>query len=109
MNNENIIQHSEKISDAMRKLDKLKVKTLIVTKNNNLLGTITDGDIRRFLLRDGSTGDSLENACNKDCSFISFEDYSKKKIDLRKYKDIKLIPVVKNKEVVDLIYFLQQE
>lgn len=104
MNNKNIIQHSKKISDAMSKLDKLKVKTLIVTKNNNLLGTITDGDIRRFFLKSGSIDDCVENACNKDCKYISFENFSKKNIDLKKYKDIKIIPVVKNKEVVNLIY-----
>ena len=46
-----LIDVSQNLSDAISKLEISDQKILLVTKNDNLLvGTITDGDIRRAIL-----------------------------------------------------------
>ena len=42
-----IIDYKSCLIDAIRKINKNKQKFLAVTKNKKLIGTITDGDIRR--------------------------------------------------------------
>ena len=48
----NIISENFNISDCILHIGKVKIKTLIVTnKNKKLLGTVSDGDIRRGILK----------------------------------------------------------
>ena len=42
----------------------MKKKILIVTKSNKLVGTITDGDLRRALLAKNSLSSNLKNVFN---------------------------------------------
>jgi CBS domain-containing protein len=50
------------IRNAMNKLDAIGLRTLIVAEENRLIGTLTDGDIRRFLLKGGKLEDALDAA-----------------------------------------------
>lgn len=52
------------IRDAMNQLDAIGLRTLIVAEENRLIGTLTDGDIRRFLLKGGKLEDALDAAVN---------------------------------------------
>lgn len=52
------------ICEAMKRLDILAPKVLFVTDGDRLLGSLTDGDIRRFLLRRGRLEDFTEQAAN---------------------------------------------
>lgn len=47
------IDHAATVRDAMRQLDHTSKKILFVTEGQRLCGTLTDGDIRRFLLSGG--------------------------------------------------------
>jgi len=40
--------------EAMKLLDKVAKKVLFITKNDRFAGTLTDGDIRRWILKKGS-------------------------------------------------------
>ncbi len=52
------IYESELIKTVLKKLDKTAEKVLLVVDDKEkLLGTITDGDIRRYIIK----GKSLEN------------------------------------------------
>jgi len=47
-----LIHLEETVEDALRKLDQNSLKLLLVTnERNDLLGTLSDGDIRRTLLK----------------------------------------------------------
>ena len=48
---DNIINKEITISDAIKILNSVEIKTLIIINNKKLLGTITDGDIRRGLIK----------------------------------------------------------
>ncbi len=54
------------IKDAMKKLDSVKPKILFVAKDGKLVGALTDGDIRRYLLAGGNVEESVDKACNKN-------------------------------------------
>ncbi len=59
-----IIRDSISICDAMRIIDKSDYKILFVTKDGKLYGTLTDGDIRRYLFNGGSLQGFAAEAAN---------------------------------------------
>ncbi len=59
-----IITRDTSVCDAMRVLDRSDVKILFVADEKKLIGTLTDGDIRRFLFNGGTLNDSAEKAAN---------------------------------------------
>lgn len=60
-----LIKKDQPIKDAMKKIDSTKPKILFVTENEKLIGALTDGDVRRYLLSGGKVDDPVEKACNK--------------------------------------------
>jgi len=98
---------SSTIKEAMKVIDKNSTGgALVVNENNELVGTITDGDIRRAMLKDFSINDGIENTYSKNYKFVT-EQHSKKKAKEYMFKNkIRQVPVVdKNKKLIDL-YFL---
>ena len=86
----------------------LGVKTLIISNNHNyLLGTISDGDIRKSLLNSNISKkkSSIKNIYNKNPYFVlednfSFTQIKKKFLNLK----IEFIPVVnKNKKLLRIL------
>lgn len=71
-----LIGKETKIKDAMKELDSLKPKILFIAEEGKLKGTLTDGDIRRYLLSGGNVGDSVYDACNRNPKRVahSFEE-----------------------------------
>ncbi len=109
-----ILIHKEKtIIDAIKQLNELRgISRLIlfVTDNNNqVIGSITDGDIRRALLKDNNTHRSIDSICNQQ---FFFETSEKQFIDLSIYrdKDIKILPILdNNKHMVRVIDLAKQQ
>lgn len=59
------IEKSKTIRDAMGYLDQTARKILFICENSILMGTLTDGDIRRHLLHGGSMDDEAILAANQ--------------------------------------------
>ena len=72
MNFKNILIADKKtIKDAMKQITKSKIKTLFVVDNNKrLLGSLTDGDIRRYLSDNNNLQNKINRAANKNPNFI---------------------------------------
>ena len=88
------------IKDAMKALNKSAEKCLVVIdKNQKLLGTLSDGDIRKSLLKGIILSNSIEQVYNSNCTYLtknSFKQKDAKRIFIENKFD--LIPVVdKNK------------
>lgn len=65
-----LINYSDKVRDGLESLNHKKIDTLIVlNKFKKVIGTTTDGDIRRYLLRGGGIDDNIEKACNKSFNY----------------------------------------
>ena len=59
------IDHAATVRDAMRQLDHTSKKILFVMEGQRLRGTLTDGDIRRFLLSGGKMDASAADAAHR--------------------------------------------
>lgn len=104
-----LINQEKTIKQAMKQLSQIGEKELFVVNNDNqLVGALSDGDIRKWILKDGNLDDNVDKAYNTDPKFI-FEDYDlenvkKMMIDLK----IESVPVV-NKEKRILGIFIWDE
>ena len=94
------------IRDTFKKLDKTALKVLLVVNGNNeLLGTVTDGDIRRYILSGQSLENDITKIYNRQPIYIKKEEFSPdmaKKIFIE--NKIELIPILDGgKKVIDFI------
>jgi dTDP-glucose pyrophosphorylase len=94
------------VKEALKKLNVSAEKVLlVVNKNLSLQGTITDGDIRRYILRGASLDSDIEDVYNKKPIYIKKKDYiidSVKKIFIK--NKIELIPILDEKnKVIDSV------
>ena len=100
------IHSSATIKEAMEALDKTAEKVLLVVdENESLIGSLTDGDIRRHILKDQNLIGTIENAYNRNPVFVFQEDFDPEKIKAVFLKNkIDVIPILdQNRKVVDFI------
>ena len=104
------IHQDQSLLEGLELLNKIlfiqKISRLIlfvVDDNESVVGSITDGDIRRALVKSKSLELKIGSICNPD---FLFEWQTDGYIDLAKYRkiDIKIIPILdSNKRLVDVI------
>ena len=99
---ENIIKASESLLNALKLLDEKGSRLLIVTDENmKLLGTFTDGDSRRMLLRNDSLSESIERGYNDNSVFMYQSDFTPgKAFDICQEKKIVGLPIINEQNVV---------
>jgi len=101
-----LVKTGATLKEALRKLDNTAEKTiLVVDDKNKLIGTISDGDLRRGLLADNDLNRTIEGVYNKKPKFVYDKYYSPDSVKkLLLDNKIELIPVLdKNDVVVDYI------
>tara|TARA_B100000900_G_scaffold125621_1_gene106004 strand:- start:704 stop:1750 length:1047 start_codon:yes stop_codon:yes gene_type:complete len=101
------IKPENTINSAIKKINLNSHGCLIVVDNNmRLLGTLSDGDIRKALLKKKKLKDKIQNIFFKKSIFVYRDNYSKnllKKLILK--KNYPIIPVIdKTKKVYDIFY-----
>ena len=98
MINNNTISDSATILDALKLLNDFTVigYTLFVTDySNRVIGTITDGDIRRRLIGGGALTDCVTTAMNREFSFYSSNDNERvESFHKIKQRGVKVIPIL---------------
>ena len=100
-----IINNNQSISKALRYLKKNGQKCLIISnEKRQLLGSLSDGDIRNYLLKNNNLKSNIINVYNKKPIFIFEDRLSKKKLlTLFSKYEVSLIPMVnKKKQIVDV-------
>ncbi|MEG1257320.1 nucleotidyltransferase family protein [Clostridium sp.] len=112
-NNELIISKSINVRETMKKIDETAKGILfVVDDKEKLCGAVTDGDIRRWILKNGSMEESIEKVMNNSPIYLEEKD-TDKSIKLMYDKSINAIPIVdKNQQVVEVKFFeinLQQK
>lgn len=99
------ILNTESIINAMRIIDQSVLQIgLIVDTNDNFIGTVTDGDIRRGILKGLPLEASIEEVTNKN-PFIIKPSEVVKFMTNKNHQKYRHIPVVDNHKIVDLIVF----
>ena len=101
------IDNGATIKEAMKVIDKnLTGGALVINEKNELVGTITDGDIRRAILRGSGINERIEGTYFKDFKFVTKEHSKKKAKEYMLSNKIRQVPVIdKDKKLTDL-YFL---
>lgn len=98
-----VIKDNFSISKAIRSINKNELRICFVVNNKNkLIGSITDGDIRRSLIKKISLNDNVKKICNIRPLYF----YQNEKINMKilKRNDITCIPIVnKRMNIVDVI------
>jgi arabinose-5-phosphate isomerase len=78
---------------------------LIVDKNNNLVGIITDGDLRRFINKGGSIDNSLaKDVMTKNPKVAEKHWYVLQALELMERYNITVLPVVENSKPIGIVH-----
>lgn len=111
----NIIPNNYTIHEALLRIDKMAVSGnvlfIVNPETNVLIGTLTDGDIRRGLLQGLNVNDCVVEVCNKHFKFLKYaEQWTKGKlIEEFKAAGIRLIPLLDDNmtliKIIDLNEF----
>jgi len=99
------IKKDTSIRQAIEKLDKTAKKILIVVEDNKLIGVVTDGDIRRWILKSGDLSSSVEMIMNINPIYLNKKNKTEANEIMKKY-GIEAIPLVNEyNEVIDIIFW----
>lgn len=92
-----IISDSVHIIDALRRLNELsgKTMTLFVTDSRGkMVGTLTDGDIRRGLLNGATTGSSVRDVMHRDFKWLDADCPDPETLRRFRLSGMRLIPLL---------------
>lgn len=111
---QNIIYGDLLIKDALQRLDTFTNKNtltlFVVNRKEELIGTLTDGDIRRALLKGASINNKIEDFMHPDFRFLTDGKFSLQEIKKFKKDEIYLVPKVdENKKIIRIINFAEKK
>lgn len=103
-----IIFEGSSIKEAIEVIDKTASQIALVVSKNKLVGVVTDGDIRRALLKGAKLNIKVKNIMQKKYKFLHYPATKNQALLFMKKETLKQIPVIdKNKKLIDL-YLLEK-
>ncbi|MBU3181568.1 nucleotidyltransferase family protein [Clostridium psychrophilum] len=100
-----LINKEISIRDAIEKLDKSTKRIALIMEDNKLVGVVTDGDIRRWILKNGDLSYKVELIMNHSPIVLTPTNIHHAN-EIMMNKHIEAIPIVdENKEVVDIVFW----
>ena len=101
-----VINERYSLKDTIKNLNKTALQVCFVTKKKIFIGTISDGDIRRALLKGFNLNDKIDKIINRKPKFILKKNLNNKNLlkKLKKNFSSHLIPILSHKgEMVDIL------
>ena len=106
--NKFVLNYDKELSDSLKKIESNKKGfVLVVNKNNEVEGTLTDGDIRRSFLKGAKLSDLAINHINKNFIFLDDKTENHESIYKKLDQEIKFIPVLDSKK--KLVRFITKD
>ena len=101
------VEEDKSILDAMCQLDRSGKKILFVHQDKRLLASLTDGDIRRWILKKGDLQMSVQYAANYHPRFLYEQEED---LAMRTIKELGIdaIPIVNNEYLIQKIIFANE-
>ena len=99
-----LINEKETLKSSMKKISKNQKKIVYVyNSKKQIISSLSDGDIRRHLLNNGSINDSVNSCSNKNFKFIKNINERENILKLldKKYSSIPVLD--KNDKIIDII------
>jgi len=101
---------STTVKESLKQLNQTAARVLLVVdRRNKLLGTITDGDIRRYILKGKSLDHPIAEVYNRKPTSINKSEFSDKRVrEILLERKIELLPVLDAKgRVLDFVTWKQ--
>lgn len=98
-----ISSKNSNIKQAITLLEENGSQIVLIIANKKIIGTVTDGDIRRALLRGETLSTKLDKIMNKNFEFLNQFSNEKEALKKMRQKTLRQIPILdKNGNLVDL-------
>ena len=99
---DHLILSGSEVKDALKVLNDLSQDAIlfVVDENEKLVGSLTDGDVRRGLLKGYTVDSKVDEIIQPEPRYIKKGDYSIQKIIEYREKDFRIIPVVNEEDIV---------
>ncbi len=110
--NDHIIFENEPVRAALTKLDKLASDAIlfVVDKEKKLIGSLTDGDLRRGFIKNLGFQDSILEFIQKNPVSITRKNYTLNQLEDYKKRNFKIIPILDEQGVIiDILNFRLQQ
>ena len=103
-----LIRPNQTIKQALKQMDAMGEKTLLVVDDHNaLLGTVTDGDIRRWILHGKNLMKSVSNVMNPSPKILDQDFQRDKAKELMVKHELECLPVVdEGKKVLSAVWWV---
>lgn len=108
MDHKHLIHKENSVRDALIKLDELASDAIlfIVDEHNKLIGSLTDGDLRRGFIKGLGFENSILEFVQSNPKFIFDNNLDQLKLEEFKNKNFKIIPILnKDHQIVDILNF----
>ncbi|MCI6298701.1 MAG: nucleotidyltransferase family protein [Campylobacter sp.] len=97
------INQNASIKEALKVIDKGAIKVAVVLSDDGLLlGMLSDGDIRRALLKGMSLDDSITSIINRDPVVANINDTKERILELANEKKLHQIPIISNGKLIGI-------
>ena len=97
------INQNASIKEALEVIDKGAIKVAVVLSDDGLLlGMLSDGDIRRALLKGMSLDDSITSIINRDPVVANINDTKERILELANEKKLHQIPIISNGKLIGI-------
>jgi mannose-1-phosphate guanylyltransferase/mannose-6-phosphate isomerase len=96
-----IIEQSLTVHEAIEKIeDNKKGFLVVIDKEKRVVGTLTDGDIRRSIIRGSALTERVHTVCNKNFIKAFVSNRLEEIVDLFKNEKIRFLPIVDERNVL---------
>lgn len=105
-----LIDKSASVKDALVRLNELSsdiLTLLVIDENRVLLGTVTDGDVRRGLIGGASLDEPVTKICHRNFFAFNAENYSIAAIKNARNKRLSLVPYLDEAGRIEKIFNLK--
>jgi dTDP-glucose pyrophosphorylase len=98
-----LIDENATMIEAMELLDKVAKKVLFIVRDEQFVATLTDGDIRRWILKKGNLDAQVKDIANYNPKYIYEKDKVSAKDFMSKYS-IEALPILNNEhDIVSVV------
>ena len=106
-----LIDEEATMIEAMQQLDKVAKKVLFVVREECFVAAITDGDIRRWILRKGNLDAKIKDIANYNPKFLLEDDKSKAKEFMKKHSiEAEALPILdKDNNIIAVVLWNDEE
>ncbi|NRD79384.1 CBS domain-containing protein [Bacillus sp. BRMEA1] len=100
-----IVSESTTILNTMKTLDATGKRVALVCNESKLLGVVTDGDIRRFILSNGNLNSEVKEITNYNYKYVDVNNQESAFEVMKKYS-LSCVPVIdKHKNIISIVFW----